>query len=234
MQIRSKYDSELKDVAENLLSMFMHTETAVELCIALMKKDDNVAKEVKKEERRIDKLELKIEKACLRLLVMQQPVASDFRIIYSTLKMVTDLERIGDQARDIAKLLAKNTCEYPKHLPEMLETVHQMFIETKTAHANRDIMLARSIDEKDDKVDSLFQEIITDIAAMVKENPDSAEHMATFILVAKYLERIGDHAVNLGEWVQYENTGKNPRRKKGKTSKPAIDENIHEYVSGQI
>ena len=235
MQLRSKYDNELKQISDNLRLMFKHVEMAVELCSeALLISEAAVAKGVKKEERKSDKLETKIEKSCLRLMVMQQPVASDFRLVYAALKMVTDLERIGDQARDIAELLVDKNSDPPKCLPEMFGAVKEMVRNVNKAHADRDLALAGSLDAFDDKVDGLFDEIILDIAETVKKTPELAEQIAKYILVAKYLERIGDHAVNLGEWIQYEITGKNPKRKKSKTVKQVPDENILQDVSEHV
>jgi len=210
---------ELGNISDNLVLMCRHTESVIEKCVAaLIGRNLVLAQEVLEEDKIIDKLERKIEKDCLRLLVMQQPAASDFREVSSTIKMITDLERIGDQASDIVEITMRfDNDEYTQHLgniPQMAGIVIQMVRDGIQAYINRDLKLARSIDTTDDKVDDLFDVITTDLIALVKKNPDNAEQAFLLIMVTKYLERIGDHAVNVGDWVEYLITGKTPKKKK--------------------
>lgn len=216
MSIRARYEKELKGVFDNLVLMCRYIESAIEKCVkALTDRDFNLADEVYEEDKLIDKLERDIEQSCLKILLMEHPVASDFREISAALKMITDLERIGDQARDIAEITTqfKNE-EYIKelvHIPQMATIVIQMVRDGVQAYINRDIKLARSLDKTDDKVDDLFNTVMSDLTALIKKNPDNAEQAILFMMITKYLERIGDHAVNIGEWVEYAITGNHPK-----------------------
>jgi len=216
MSVRLHYEKELKGIVDNLVLMCRHIEVAIEKCVrALVERDRDLAKEVFKEDKVIDKMERDIEQSCLKILMMEHPVASDFREISAVLKMITDLERIGDQARDIAEITAQfGDEEYIKkvvHIPQMAVIVTQMVKDGVQAYINRDVELARSLDRADDKVDELFNVVMGDLIALIKQNPENAEQAAMFIMIDKYLERIGDHAVNIGEWVEYAITGDHPK-----------------------
>jgi len=217
IQARAKYENKLQKVSNRLVEMCKHIEASLEKCIKLLiERDPELAHEVYKENKRISKLERKIEQSCMKLLVMEQPVAGDFRKISATMKMITDLERIGDQAWDIAEIATQFGDErYIIHeldsVPEMAMIVMQMVKNGIQAYINNDLALARSLDTADDKVDKLFKTIITDIIALVKENPDCAEHAIMLMMITKYLERIGDHAVNVGEWIEYAIIGTHPK-----------------------
>jgi phosphate transport system protein len=217
MPRRASYERELQGVLDNLVLMCRCIESALEKCIgALVDRDSGLINEVYEEDDRIDRLEREIEQSCFKLLVMEHPVASDFREISATLKMITDLERIGDQARDIAEITTQlNDGEYVKkleHLPQMANIVIQMVRDGVQSYINRDLALARSIDATDDKVDALFYVITEDLTALVKKSPDSARQIILLMMITKYLERIGDHAVNVGEWVVYAITGEHPKK----------------------
>ena len=213
MSIRTNYEKGLKEIFDNLVLMCRHIELAIEKCIkALTERNLKVAEEVFEEHNLIDKMERDIEQSCLKILLMEHPVAGDFREVSAALKMITDLERIGDQARDIAEITTQFKDEkYIKksaHIPQMAEIVIQMVKDGVRAYINRDIELARSLDRTDDKVDGLFNTVMEDLIAFIKKNPDSAEQAIMFMMITKYLERIGDHAVNIGEWVEYAITGR--------------------------
>ena len=215
MSIRSRYEKELKSVFDNLVLMCRLNETVIEKCVkALAERDFKLAAEVFEEDKLIDKMEREIEQSCLKLLVMEHPVASDFREVSAALKMITDLERIGDQARDIAEITMQfGDEEYIKkleHIPQMSVIVIQMVKEGVRAYIDRDLELARSLDKTDDKVDELFDTVMSDLTALIRKNPDNAEQAILFMMITKYLERIGDHAVNIGEWVEYAITGNRP------------------------
>jgi len=216
MSIRARYERELNDVFDDLVLMCRHIEVAIEKCIlALTNRDAELAAEVYEEEKIIDKLERDIEQSCLKILLMEQPVAKDFREVSAALKMITDLERIGDQARDIAEITMQfGNEQYVKeivHIPQMATLVIQMVKDGVQAYVNRDLDLARSLDATDDKVDDLFNIVMADLVSLIKKKPDNAEQAILFMMITKYLERIGDHAVNIGEWVEYAITGKHAK-----------------------
>jgi len=217
MSIRTRYERELKGIFDNLVLMCRHIETAIEKCVnALTDRDYELANEVFEEDKQIDRLEREIEQSCLTILVMEHPVASDFREVSAALKMITDLERIGDQAKDIAEITTQfGDAEYIKKLvriPQMATIVIAMVKDGVQAYINRDLSLARTLDKTDDKVDDLFNEVMIDLTALIKKNPDNAEQAIMFMMITKYLERIGDHAVNIGEWVEYAITGRHPKK----------------------
>jgi phosphate transport system protein len=217
MGIRVNYERELKQIFENLVHMCRHIEIALEKCVAaLVQRDFEIAREVCEEEQIIDKLERDLEQSCLKILLMEHPVARDFREVSAALKMITDLERIGDQARDIAEITTEfGEEEYIKkleHIPQMAAIVIQMVKDGVGAYINRDIELARSLDKTDDRVDELFVTVMTDLITLVKKNPDNAEQAMKLMMIAKYFERIGDHTVNIGEWVVYAITGNLPEK----------------------
>jgi len=215
MSIRTRYEKELKGVFDSLVLMCRHIEVAIEKCIAaLMERDFELAREVFEEEKLIDQMERDIEQACLRILIMEHPVAGDFREVSAALKMITDLERIGDQTRDIAEItMQMSNADYIKkveHIPQMAIIVIQMVKDGVHAYINRDLELAQSLDKTDDKVDALFNIVMNDLTALIRANPDNAEQSIMFMMITKYMERIGDHAVNIGEWVEYAITGARP------------------------
>ena len=216
MSIRERYEKELKGVFDSLVLMCRHIEVAIDKSInALINRDFELAREVFDEDKLIDKMERDIEQECLKILMMEHPVANDFREVSAALKMITDLERIGDQARDIAEIATQfGNDEYVKeliHIPQMAAIVIQMVKDGVQAYINRDLELVRSFDKTDDKVDELFNTVMSDLAALIKKNPDNAEQAIMFMMITKYLERIGDHAVNIGEWVEYAITGNHPK-----------------------
>jgi len=215
MSIRANYEKELKGIFDNLVLMCRYIEDAIEKCVkAITDRDFELANEIYEEDKLIDKMERDIEQACLKILLMEHPVARDFREVSAALKMITDLERIGDQARDIAEITTQfGDEEYIKklvHIPQMAVIVIQMVKDGVQAYINRNIELARSLDNTDDKVDNLFNTVMADLTALIKKNPDNAEQAILFMMITKYLERIGDHAVNIGEWVEYAITGNRP------------------------
>jgi phosphate transport system protein len=218
MSIRANYEKELKGIFDNLVLMCRHIEVAIAKCLkALTERDFELAREICEEEKIVDELEREIEQSCLKILLMEHPVARDFREVSAALKMITDLERISDQARDIAEITMQfGDEEYIKkleHIPQMAVIVIQMVSDGVHSYINRDLNLARSLDKTDDKVDELFNTVMADLIALIKKNPDNAEQAIMLMMITKYLERIGDHAVNIGEWVEYAITGKLPGKK---------------------
>lgn len=212
MSIRNKYESELKEVFNKLVLMLKQVEIAIENSItALVKRDRELAQEIIKVDKVIDKQEREIEQDCLKILLMEHPVASDFREISAALKMITDLERIGDQARDICEITLQFGDEaYIKkleHIPQMATKAIAMVKDSIHSYINRDLELAKSLDKRDDEVDILFETVKKDLIELIKVNGNNADQAILFMMIAKYIERIADHAVNIGEWVEYAITG---------------------------
>jgi len=212
MALRNKYDAELTTVFNKLVSMCRSVEIAIEKSInALEKKDGALAEEVIAEDKYVDDKEHEIEQDCLKILLMEQPVASDFRDVSAALKMITDLERIGDQASDISEITLQFHDEAyikePIHIRTMAGYAIEMVKDGVQSYINRDLSLARSLDKRDDKVDELFDTIRQELIALIKEDGENADQAIYFMMIAKYIERIADHAVNIGEWVEYAITG---------------------------
>ena len=212
MTARREFDRELETLHLDLIRMGGLIEDAIDKSItALEKRDHSLAREIIENDNRIDELERMIEAQSLRLLLTQQPVAKDLRAISTALKMVTDMERIGDHASDIADLSLRfgdqpyiRTLE---HIPLMADIASSMVKESIDAFVRSDVELSRSIIARDDEVDSLFETVKQDIISILVQSPESADQAIDFMMIAKYLERIGDHAVNIAEWVIFFVTG---------------------------
>lgn len=212
MSIRNKYENELNYVFNKLITMCRATEIAIEKSVtALVQRDKALSREVIDEDKHIDNLEHEIEQDCLKILLMEHPVASDFRDVSAALKMITDLERIADQAADISEIaLQFGDEEYIKkleHIPLMAKIAIGMVKDGVQSYMNRNLDLARSLESRDDKVDELFETIKYDLIELIKIDGNNADQAILLMMIAKYLERIGDHAVNIGEWVEYAVTG---------------------------
>lgn len=212
MSIRIKYEAELSEVFNKLIRMCRATEIAIEKSVsALVKRNREISAEVIAEDKYIDGLEHEIEQDCLKILLMEHPVASDFRDVSAALKMITDLERIADQASDISEIaLQFGEEEYikePEHIAQMAKYAVKMVKDGVQSYINRDLELARSLEKSDDKVDELFERIKSDLIELIKKDGKNADQAILFMMIAKYLERISDHAVNIGEWVEYAVTG---------------------------
>ena len=212
MSIRNKYEAELKQVFDKLIAMCHQTETAIERSIrALKQRDEQLARSVMAEDAEIDAMERDIEQDCLKILLLEHPFAGDFREVSAALKMITDLERIADQAADISEISLQfgkdKFIKEPQHIEEMSKLVIAMVLDAVTSYINHDLATARGLDKRDDVVDNLFETVKTDLVALIRDNPDNADQAILFMMIAKYLERIGDHAVNIGEWTEYSVTG---------------------------
>lgn len=212
MSIRNKFENQLKLVFDKLVVMCKEVELAIEKSMnALKSHDKELAKEVIREDRVIDNAEREIEQDCLKILLMEHPVASDFRDVSAALKMITDLERIADQAADISEislqLCGKIGVEEPPHLSAMAKIVTGMVKDGVVSYVNRDLDTARGLDKRDDRVDQLFLTVKADLVDEIRKSPEQAEEALLYLMIAKYLERIGDHAVNIGEWAEYASTG---------------------------
>lgn len=211
MSIRVKYEAELGEVYDSLIKMCRQVEQAIEKSVAaLVNHDAQQAKAVIEGDKNINLAERAIEMDCLKILLMEHPVAGDFRDVSAALKMITDLERIGDQAADISALslqLSAPVIKEPKELVTMARTVTSMVKDGVASYINRDVTAAKQLEKRDDAVDDMFNAIKHSLVEYIKLNPDAAEQAMLFMMIAKYLERIGDHAVNLGEWAEYAATG---------------------------
>ncbi len=177
---------------------------------ALLDGDGKSAEQVKLQGHQVDQMEREIESICLRLLLQQQPVARDLRQISAALKMVTDMERIGDQAEDIAEIipfLGGRTGQELKDFRLMAEAACRMVTESIDAYVKQDTELAKKVCQQDDIVDGCFCRIKEKLIRMISENAADGEYAIDLLMIAKYFERIGDHAVNIGEWVEFSVTG---------------------------
>ncbi len=206
--MRNKYDEDLQNLHNSLIKMGGLCEHAISLAMSCFEEDSDVSVDtVRLTEVKIDEYEREIERQCMRLLLQQQPVAGDLRNISAALKMITDLERIGDQAVDIADL-SRYTTELNSHILSMAKTSIEMLSAAIDSFVGSNLELAQDTIEKDDIVDGLFLDVRRDIIEVLRSNNDNAENMLDMLMIAKYLERIADHAVNVSEWVIYSITGK--------------------------
>jgi phosphate transport system protein len=209
---RNRFDSQLERLNNELIEMGSLIEQAIEIAIrALMNQDVALAKEAISFDEEIDRQEKEIENLCLKLLLQQQPVARDLRLISSALKMITDMERIGDQAADISELtIYMSSAPYIKkldHIQSMAKETTLMVVGSIEAFVNKDLEKAQAIIENDSVVDNLFIEVKNELIELIHKNADNGEQASDLLMVAKYFERIGDHATNIAEWVIFSITG---------------------------
>ena len=210
--MRNRFDEQLEQLNVELIKTGALCEDAISTTAkALIDNDRELARRVKPIEREIDQKERDIESLCMKLLLQQQPVARDLRQISSALKMISDLERIGDQASDIAEILPYlqgSVSESKLHIKEMAQATIKMVTDSIASFVRRDLPLARSVVEYDNVVDGLFNKVKTELIRLISEDSNNGEFCIDLLMVAKYFERIGDHAVNVAEWVQYSLTGR--------------------------
>ena len=209
--MRSRFDEQLATLNKELIEMGALCEEAIaDAAKALTTADEKTAAKVEPLEAEINQKERDIESLCLKMLLQQQPVARDLRQISAALKMITDLERIGDQASDIAEIItfidkkAGVDCE-PICL--MAEATIRMVTESIDAFIKRDVGIAQQAIAHDDTVDDYFLKVKRSLINMIAQRPADGEHALDLLMIAKYFERIGDHAVNIAEWVEYSITG---------------------------
>lgn len=211
--MRNEFERELEELNANLTKMAELCSESVQKSIrALQGQDKESAEDVRKTETSINDLESLIEQQCIYLILKQQPVASDLRFVSAALRMSTDLERIGDQADDISSLaLQMMELGYKKRdlgsLVEMAEVTSKMMVDSVQAFFSGDSDLAREAAGRDDRVDELFVKVRDELVEEIRANTLPANHIIDELMVAKYLERIGDHAQNIGEAVVYSITG---------------------------
>ena len=208
----NRFDRQLEELNDELIEMGTMIEKAIETAAkALISQDSELAKTVIEGDEQVDRQERIIENLCLKLLLQQQPVAKDLRLISSALKMITDMERIGDQAADISELtIMLSEAKYIKkleHIQQMAKETMVMLIESIDAFVNKDMLKAQSVIDADDKVDELFAKVKKELIKMIHEDINCGEQASDLLMIAKYFERIGDHTTNIAEWVIFSITG---------------------------
>ena len=206
--MRSKFDEQLKNLNEEMIQMGIMIENNIQKAIdALVNSNIELAKEIMEKDVTIDKKQRDIESICFNLLIQQQPVAKDLRAITAAMKMVTDMERIGDHAADISEITimlagTKSIKDYGTII-KMASEASVMLIDSIDAFTEKDETKAKAVIEHDDIVDDLFNEVKMELIELIKNNPKRGEEEIDMLMIAKYLERIGDHATNIAEWVIY-------------------------------
>lgn len=207
--MRNRFDEQLELLNVELIRMGALCEDAISYASRTLMGEGDFAEEVYKVDHEIDQKERDIENLCMRLLLQQQPVAKDLRQVSSALKMISDMERIGDQAADIAdlsKYIDEKHVEIPPLIGKMAEMTVNMVTESVDAFVKRDLELCRKVIDDDDQVDDAFNQIKEELAELMYQNLDAKAGL-DLLMTAKYMERIGDHAVNIAEWVEYAITG---------------------------
>lgn len=209
--MRSRFDEQLALLNRELIEMGALCEEVIALSAqALTEGNAELAARVAPLDQEIDRKEREIESLCLKLLLQQQPVAKDLRQISAALKMITDMERIGDQAEDIVEIvpcmIAHPHEEYPK-IREMAKETIAMVTDSVDAYVKQDVYLAKAVQMHDDVVDNYFTRIKSGLIDMIAKNPAEGEYALDLLMIAKYFERIGDHATNIAEWVEFSVTG---------------------------
>ena len=204
--MRSKFDEQLHLLNQEMMQMGSMIEDSIQKAInALIDQNVELAKKIMDNDTQIDHEQKKIENLCFNLLMQQQPVAKDLRVISAAMKMVTDMERIGDHAADISEMtiLMSKTKYIPnlEHINRMARETVQMLIRSIEAYVEKDMEKAVDVIASDDVVDDLFDKNKAELIEQIQREPQSAESAADMLMVAKYFERIGDHATNIAEWV---------------------------------
>ena len=212
MSIRKLFEEELADLKKQLMEMCGLTEQMIKDAItALVMRDRELGKSISVMDKRVDEYEMEIEKKCMRILLKQQPVAKDFREVSTALKMITDIERFGDQASDIGDIVYTMPGDAYiiklTHLTAMGDLAIKMVRASVHSFINNDQALADQVIALDDKMDSLFVTVKNELIELIKYSGSNGDQAIELMMVAKYLERIGDHAVNVAEWTKYNETG---------------------------
>ena len=209
--VRKSYDEELLQLDTLLARMGHEAGVAIESALTALRNDDiELARSVVARDSQIDASEHEIEHRCLQLLLRQQPVARDLRQISAALKMITDMERIGDQAQDIAEIvtfLKGRTAEHDDILCQMARATISMVTESVDAYVKHDTIKAEAVLAADDTVDAYFRQVKQALISRIAADPGDGEYALDLLMIAKYFERIGDHATNIAEWVIFSITG---------------------------
>ena len=209
--MRNLFDDQLNTLHRKLIEMGSACETAIDLAVrALLEGNADIAHEAAAHDREIDNMEREIEAICLKMLLQQQPVARDLRQISAAMKIITDIERIGDQAEDIGEIvpfLNGRTGQEFEDIRLMAETAQQMVRSAVDAYVNQDMALVKKVLSMDDIVDNAFDRTKKTLIHMIADRKDDGQYCLDMLMIAKYLERIGDHATNIAEWVEFSITG---------------------------
>ena len=209
--MRSRFDEQLSLLNKKMIEMGTECESIINLSVKALIEGDTICAETAKHLRgNIDHMERDIESICIKLLLQQQPVARDLRVISAALKMITDMERIGDQAENITDIVASLNgrndigCE---NIRIMAEAAMKMVTKSIDAYVKQDMELSNDVINYDDVVDDAFDRVKQNLIKMISENVSDGEYALDLLMIAKYFEKIGDHAVNIAEWVEYSLTG---------------------------
>lgn len=218
--MRNKFDKQLSQLNGELIIMGALCEEAITNAVKYMMDSRLEDKEAcLSADRQIDEKERDIETLCIKLILQQQPVAGDLRTVSAALKMISDMERIGDQASDIAEIahyVAKSGLESETHIKDMAEATIKMVSESIESFVKMDKNIAYLVIEHDSRVDELFDKVKEELIKSIAAGQSNAEALIDLLMIAKYFERIGDHAENIAEWVIYSITGKHPQPRQGK------------------
>lgn len=210
--MRNRFEQQLNTLNNELITMGALCEEAISCAVKYMTDSDEFMKTACIEtDKQIDQIERDIENLCMKLLLQQQPVATDLRIISSALKIISDMERIGDQASDIVEIspyLRNSKIENKTHITQMANETIKMVTDSVDSFVRNDVNLAKKAIKRDDTVDDLFDKIKNELINAIANGMDNAEALIDLLMIAKYFERIGDHAENIAEWVIYSITGK--------------------------
>lgn len=208
--MRSRFEEQLELLNVELIRMGALCEDAIAYASRTLLGEANLAEQVYKTDREIDQKERDIENLCMRLLLKQQPVASDLRLVSSALKMISDMERIGDQASDIAEIssfVQTREVESNLHIRDMAEATIHMVTQSIDSFVKKDLKIAREVIRYDDVVDELFNKVKEELIGLIAQDSQAGEFSIDMLMIAKYFERIGDHATNIAEWVEFSITG---------------------------
>lgn len=215
--MRNNFDQQLSEMHNELVAMGELCEKAIATAICPLANRAEGSRNVVVSDSEIDEKEREIEQLCMRLLMQQQPVARDLREISAALKMISDMERIGDQACDIADIVVHLVDNKPEieeaHLREMAKESAKMVNYSIDSFVARDVKLARKVIEYDDIVDNWFYNVKKELIKKIASDSENGGYYVDLLMIAKYLERVGDHATNIAEWVEYSITGEHRKYK---------------------
>ena len=221
---RNLFEREMRELKESLVDMGHLIDTIlVDTLRMLRETSPETAAEVARREEEVNTMERRIEDSCVNIIALQQPLARDLRTITAALKIVTDMERISDQCCDICEILhalspLSEGAKPPAHLGEMLERARSMFDDALSAFVSHKVALSYQVCNRDDEVDALFSRTILEICAAIEGQPVVVPRGADYMFIAKYIERIADHATNIAEWTIFIETGDHPDLNQGKNS----------------
>lgn len=212
MSPRTMFESELSELREKLKQMCFHVEAVYDrLFAALSRKDEDTILEILHQDNRTGEMEKQIESECLTLITRQHPLAGDLRVVSASLKVVTDIQRVGVHVTDMAELILRLQMQelsaFSDHLPQMIKATQSLLHSAVEAFLHRNTEAAGLVVAGDDEVDDLFNRVKDDLVEQLKNDAANVDDCIDVLMLAKYLEKIGDHAVNVGEWEIFQETG---------------------------